>query len=851
MASIRCKFCSAEMSVGLNEGMASCSVCGGRQSLPLSLDYSRSGLFVRGNHFRAAQAFSKGLRVYDRIITDYPDDAEAFFCRALCRYGVTFDIPNKPIVNCTRRQPFEADSDVRVCLNFSDAARGEYYKELIQRIGEAQRQVIEAATKIPPYDIYLVTDESAKSVELGLDLYMQLTEREYSVYYLQASRDRQVKPSEVYAYAALNSSKLMIPLGTQAEQFDNYMVRNAFERFIELQAEDCNKVLLPCYRDIDVFDLPEELSYAHSLDMGRINFIGELMNAVHSAMLKGSPLSKGEGMVGNSGSLLARAFLFLEDGDFGSASKYLERVLDLDAMSAHAYVGKLMVEKKLTAEQQLRDCTEPLDKDKNFVRALRFADPDYRAVLESYNDCIRERIERHGREQRYLDAVEAISTASTELEFLALEERFLTFGDYEDSLGQARSCRIKAAEARVQEDERRALEEKQQQENQKHKKELAKRNKEDEQKLIPLFELRDNLIAAYPSKKEGGLLGRKRRSALREIRRVQGEIDTIRIPLTERNRKELPGDGLISFGRYVVFGRKDYARAPLLWRMVDYFDGKALLLSDRIMSCSPFDTENGKNHWIGSYLCERMNGDNMDYAFTPEEQVLIKPNADGIRGFVLSRSEVEQVLSTDELRKAQGTTYAKVSGLSVDAVGNGAWWLRDEGDEAGCVKLVRADGTINTDGEAVTQNGIGIRPALWVDADSLELYIKSRPTHEEPSKELTRALEQFERLELDAQAFLMHPTSQQSFNNLINRYEEFYTYRNFAFQCAEADFYCNGLIEGVKHGEIHVRSSKMVIDGFIRNVEQAKKLTSSAEEEATIAHIEQEGMRRLSKLSRH
>ena len=62
----------------------------------------------------------------------------------------------------------------------------------------------------------------------------------------------------------------------------------------------------------------------------------------------------------NVASLLERAFMFLEDGDWRSAEKYCERVLDIYPKCAGAYLGKLMVELRVNKSEKLKDCTTPL-----------------------------------------------------------------------------------------------------------------------------------------------------------------------------------------------------------------------------------------------------------------------------------------------------------------------------------------------------------------------------------------------------------------------------------------------------------------------------------------------------------
>mgnify|MGYP007110798585 CR=1 FL=1 len=49
--------------------------------------------------------------------------------------------------------------------------------------------------------------------------------------------------------------------------------------------------LLPCYRDMDPYDLPEALSVLQSYDMSKIGFMQDLIRGVKKVIDAGKPLS--------------------------------------------------------------------------------------------------------------------------------------------------------------------------------------------------------------------------------------------------------------------------------------------------------------------------------------------------------------------------------------------------------------------------------------------------------------------------------------------------------------------------------------------------------------------------------
>lgn len=82
--------------------------------------------------------------------------------------------------------------------------------------------------------------------------------------------------------------------------------------------------------------------------------------------------------------LVKRAFLFLEDGEFERADELCEQALNQEPENAMAYVGKVMVTRKLHKMEALSEETEPLTENSDFQKALRFADAGLKKKLEQY-----------------------------------------------------------------------------------------------------------------------------------------------------------------------------------------------------------------------------------------------------------------------------------------------------------------------------------------------------------------------------------------------------------------------------------------------------------------------------------
>ena len=116
--------------------------------------------------------------------------------------------------------------------------------------------------------------------------------------------------------------------------------------------------------------------------------------------------------------LLRRAELYLEDKEWRSASDYYENILDIDPENAHAYVGLLMVSLKISQENDLEKSTEAFEENKYFLKAIRFADNEYKETLQKYcSDNI------------YFRAQKILKCAKTAADFKAAIELLLKIVD--------------------------------------------------------------------------------------------------------------------------------------------------------------------------------------------------------------------------------------------------------------------------------------------------------------------------------------------------------------------------------------------------------------------------------------
>lgn len=436
MAILKCKMCGGDIELSADKTFGTCEFCGSTMTFPKVDDEQRAAAFNRGNHFRRIGEFDKALAVYERIVQEDENDAEAHWCCALCRFGIEYvEDPNtfEYLPTCHRASfdSFLEDVDYLAALEHSDGITKRQYQKDAAKIAEVQRGILATSQNEEPFDVFLCYKESendgsrTRDSLYAQDIYYQLTEQGRRVFFSRITlEDKAGTEYEPYIFAALNSAKVMILVTTSAEHANAVWVKNEWSRFLSLMRKDRSKLLLPCYRDMDPYDLPEALSVLQSYDMSKIGFIQDLIRGVNKVLEGSKPKAATKETVvvqqqsGYAAPLLERAFMFLEDGDWAKADQFCEQVLNIEPKNALAYLGKLMAELKVRKREALKDCAAPFDNRNSYQKAIRFGDDTLKTELTGALSYIKERIaeeKRQAEEARkegiYHQAQDAIARA--------------------------------------------------------------------------------------------------------------------------------------------------------------------------------------------------------------------------------------------------------------------------------------------------------------------------------------------------------------------------------------------------------------------------------------------------------
>ena len=359
MAIIKCKMCGGDIEISQDKTFGVCECCGSTMTFPKVDDDQRAAAFNRGNYFRRIGEFDKALAVYEHIVEEDNTDAEAHWCCALCRYGIEYveDPTSHEYLPTCHRASFDnflEDVDYQAALQYSDGITKRQYEKDAAKIAEVQHGILATCQNEQPFDVFICYKESdengsrTKDSTLAQEIYYQLTDQGRRVFFARITLEDKVGTEyEPYIFAALNSAKVMVVVGTKPEYFNAVWVKNEWSRFLAMMKKDRSKLLLPCYRDMDPYDLPEALSVLQSYDMSKIGFIQDLTRGISKVLDAGKqPAAEAKETVvvqnvanTNLTAQIKRGNMALADGEWEQAKTFFNQALDMDAECAEAYLG--------------------------------------------------------------------------------------------------------------------------------------------------------------------------------------------------------------------------------------------------------------------------------------------------------------------------------------------------------------------------------------------------------------------------------------------------------------------------------------------------------------------------------
>lgn len=401
MAAFKCKMCGGELKLFDSSTVAECEYCGSKQTVPNADNEQKMALYTRANRLRMDNEFDKAAGIYESIIADFPKEAEAYWGLVLCKYGIEYvddPVTAKKIPTC-RRSSFDSvfdDENFGQTLENADTLARSTYRAEAEQIEEIRRGIVEVSNREEPYDIFICYKETDANGNRTVDsvmaqsIYDLLNDKGYRVFFSRITLEEKIGSEyEPYIFAALNSAKIMLVFGTDYEYFNAVWVKNEWNRFLQLIAKGEKKTLIPCYKDIDAYDMPKEFARLQAQDMGKLGWEQDLIRGVQKILPKNEATA--EKKFSPVQNLLKRGYLALEDGEWLNADRFFEDVLNVDAECAEGYLGKMLCALRLHKEEELGKLTFPFDTQKYYDKVMRFASRDLQKRILCYSDAAKRR----------------------------------------------------------------------------------------------------------------------------------------------------------------------------------------------------------------------------------------------------------------------------------------------------------------------------------------------------------------------------------------------------------------------------------------------------------------------------
>lgn len=292
MATYKCKMCGGNLEVSEGVCICECDYCGVRQTVPCADNEKKVNLFNRATRLRMLGEFDKAAAIFEALISEFPEEAEAYWGLCLCNYGIEYvDDPatDGKIPTCHRASFYtlENDENFRLTLEYADVSAQKIYRDEAREIDRIMGEILSISKNEKPYDVFICykeTDENGnRTIDsvIAYDIYEALTAKGLKVFFSRVSlEDKLGRQYEPYIFAALNSAAVMLCIGTKYEYFQAVWVKNEWSRYLKLMAKDKTKVLIPCFKDIDAYDMPEEFKMLQAQDLGKLGATQDIVRGI-------------------------------------------------------------------------------------------------------------------------------------------------------------------------------------------------------------------------------------------------------------------------------------------------------------------------------------------------------------------------------------------------------------------------------------------------------------------------------------------------------------------------------------------------------------------------------------------
>ncbi|MBR3765348.1 MAG: TIR domain-containing protein [Clostridia bacterium] len=400
---LTCRTCGRDFILPAGQMIFPCPGCQTAHSRPRAEGQGLADL-RRAHAQRAACQFTDAARSYQRVLGQHPDEAEALWGLALCRYGVEYVCDDhtqeqRPVLHFLERTPFTEDNDYRLACARAQADVREQYLADGAYIGQVQRDVLAAETQQESWDVFLCykqsipgsSDPNARTREFdhARDLYDALNDAGYRVFFAHKVLPHVAGAHyEAKVLTALLTARVMLVVCSNPAYLDTPWVHSEWSRYLRRvdRQEDC--LLIPLlYDGCSAYALPDPFiaRSLQGLDMRPVTALDVLRQRLQERIRRTppEPVAARPAASKETQRALLRMHMALEDGAWQKAETLAADLIDEIPDCGEAHLCLLLARRHFTDENALAASAEDFDGDMSWRRALRFADPALKEHLES------------------------------------------------------------------------------------------------------------------------------------------------------------------------------------------------------------------------------------------------------------------------------------------------------------------------------------------------------------------------------------------------------------------------------------------------------------------------------------
>lgn len=405
----RCKNCGAPIAIPNDSRTVRCEYCGSVFELDLNRAHF-ANLYSAADDAWDRRDFDEALKYYLQITEEDNLQSEAHWGAALCRYGIAYELDpisgkKKPTCNRINNDSIFEDKNYIAAIKHASPENKQKYLVRATEIDRISVEFLKIVKNESPYDVFISykrTDERGLrtlEAEHAMRLYLYLKNHGIMVFFAEESL-KNVAGSlyEPYIFAALHSAKVMVLMGSSKENIEAVWVKNEWQRFLKLMATSPEKALIPAYIGDPYQVLPQRFQPLQAFNMGSPVFVEEVLENIKKKLSdcgqqeNAANVGNGNAQQATLGSLLERAYMFVNDGEYEKSAQQLEKVLDIDPKCAEAYMCGLMIEFRVKKEAQLSQVLQRIDLSHNYKKIMAFGSEELKKRLSYYSACIMDRL---------------------------------------------------------------------------------------------------------------------------------------------------------------------------------------------------------------------------------------------------------------------------------------------------------------------------------------------------------------------------------------------------------------------------------------------------------------------------